>query len=183
MKMKKRTWKGNLLMAMGLVLFLGVVLSACTITTVSLRYYDKTKPVEEYCRVYFARNWQILTFDGDNVANAFSTKNTIVIPGGEHTIGLRFADYMTSSSGVTTTVLSGVIPLKYNFTPDRFYYVYPTLKNSAIFSSDNDVTVNIVDLTDSTAAELRSSGFSRDTIEKILARRADSEEKLHKAKK
>jgi hypothetical protein len=45
----------------------------------SLRYYDKTKPVEEYCRVCFARNWQILTFDGDNVAKQFLAVITMLL--------------------------------------------------------------------------------------------------------
>jgi hypothetical protein len=172
MKMKKLFLKTNLLIG-GMVLAL--VLSGCTITTVSLRYYDKTKPVEEYCRVYFQRNWQILMFNDDNVANAFSMANTVVIPGGKQAFGLRYAD-VTYNSTVTITNISDIIILEYDFTPNRFYYVYPTIE-------DNIVKVNILDTTDLTAAELKAKGFQAETIEKIIARKADSEETLRKAKK
>ena len=169
--MKRSNWLTNLVTG-GMVLVFIMVLSCCTITTVSLRYYDKTKPVEEYSRVYFQGNWQILTFNNDNVANAFSLANTVVIPGGEHTFGLRYAQ-VSGSSSTTVTTYSDTITLKYDFKPDRFYYVYPTVQS-------NNVRVNVLDATNSTAAELRTAGFPTETTNKILERRADSEETLRK---
>ena len=165
--MRKSNWMKNLVTG-GMVLVFGVVLSGCTITSVSLRYYDKTKPVEEYSRVYFNGNLAILTFNEDNVASAFSLANTIVIPGGEHEFGLRYGEETSSS-----IILSDIISLKHDYKPNRFYYVYPTVQG-------NTVRVNVLDATDLTAEELTAKGYRTDTIKKIIARRTDSENTLRK---
>jgi len=152
-----------------LVMFL--VLTGCTITTVGLRYYDNTRPVEEYSRVYFKGNLAILTFNEDDVFRAFSLKNTIVIPGGEQTFGLQYVEQRGDS-----IFYSNTIKLNYVYQPDRFYYVYPIVEN-------NTVRINVFDATDVTAEDLKKWGWGTDIIKTIIARRTDSEKILRKKAK
>jgi len=169
--MKKRSLMKNLVTG-GLVLVFGVVLSGCySLKSVNLKFYDKTKPVEEYSRVYFYGDFWILSLNGDK--KAYSPAPTIVIPSGENTFELVY--YRSEANGSYTVVHSKSDPLilKYDFEPERFYYVYPMLQNRSF-------TTNVLDATDLSAQELRTMGFRSDIIEKIVMLRANSEEVLHK---
>jgi hypothetical protein len=151
-----------------LVVFMGIF-SGCSTTLMGYKYYDDSKPVEEYSRVYFHGELPILLLDGVNVQRDYNWANVVVIPTGKHTFGLNF--FRGGYGG--TTYATDIINVTHDFEPNRFYYVYPILNGRSI-------NVYVEDLTDYTVEQLRDDGYSEEWISKIITRRKESEEKLRK---